>query len=148
MPDFKTLTSQNSTLVLNHDALFAQGIQIEKFSTDAAYAAEDVEKGIMTKGVDGKTSVARVPYVLPFTITLSSDSDSNDVFDAIEEYEELQKEISKVRFTLTCPSLKKAYTFSDCIITNMNPLPPHQRTIGPRAYKIACGDWKRVVLSA
>lgn len=143
----KTLTAQNSVLVLSHDALFGAGIQIEKFSTDAMIAADDVEKGIMTKGVDGKTSVARVPYVLPFTITLSADSDSCDVFDAIEEYEEMQKEIARVRFTLSVPSLNVAYTFSDCIITNINPIPPHQRTIGARAYKVACGSWNRVILS-
>lgn len=143
----KFLTSMNSTLVLSQDEYFPAGVQIEGFSTDAMIQADDAEKGIAVMGVDGKMSVARVPYITNFTVTLQSDSDSNGVFDAIEDYERIKRNPLKCRFTLTVPALNAAYTFNNCIITNVNPIPPHARTIGARAYKIACERVDRVILS-
>lgn len=147
MSNDKTLTAMNSTVVLSQDDYFPAGVAIEGFSTDAMIAADDAEKGIATMGVDGKMSVARVPYITTFKITLSSDSDSNDVFDMIEEHERIRRNPLKVRFTMTCPDLNVAYTFNNCIITNINPIPPHARTVGAREYKVACERVDRVILS-
>ena len=141
----RTITSMNSTLVLTHPVLFPAGVQIYGFSTDAAIAADDAEKTVAQKGVDNRMSVGRVPYIVAWTITLSPDSPSNDVFDAIEAYEKVQREASKIRFVLSNPSLNEVRTLSDSVITNYNPIPPHGRTLGARAYKIASGECDRVV---
>lgn len=133
----KTITAMNSVLILTHPVLYPAGVKIEGFSTDQMISADDAEKSVAQMGVDGKMSVGRVPYLTAWTITLSPDSDSNTVFENIEKYERIQREVSKMTFAFTIPALNEARTFSKTVVTNYNPLPPHGRTIGARAYKLA-----------
>ncbi len=144
----KTLTSMNSVLTMAHSSLFPVATQIQGFSTDAAMVADELETGVVQMGVDGKMSYARVPNPITFTITLQSDSDSNDSFDIVEGYEKTNREKTELTFTLTIPAIKRAYTFTKCVITNLNPLAPVQRVLGPRTFKVACERFDYTVLSA
>lgn len=141
----RTITSMNSTLVLTHPVLFPAGVQIYGFGVDSAISSEDAEKTIAQKGVDNRMSVGRVPYKVAWTITLSADSPSNDVFDVIEGHEKINREASRMRFVLSIPSLNEVLTFTDSVITNYNPIPSHGRTLGARTYKIESGSCDRVV---
>lgn len=143
----RTLTSMNSVLTMSQDDLFPVAVKIEEFATDAAVAAEDIENGVAVMGVDGKMSYARVPYITVFTITLQADSKSIDTFQLLEDYEKQRKEKLPVRFNLTIPGTKEAYTFTKCVLTNMTPLPPHQRTLGQRTYRVSCERIDRVLVS-
>jgi len=144
----RTLTSMNSVLMMSQDDIFPVAVRIEEFATDAAIAAEEVENGVAMMGVDGKMSYARVPYITVFTITLQADSKSIDTFQLLEDFEKQRREKLPVRFTLSIPGTKEAYTFTKCVLTNMTPLPPHTRTLGQRTYRVSCERIDRVLISA
>ena len=143
-----TLTSMNSVLTMANSTLFPAATQIEGFATDAAVAVDELETGIAVMGVDGKMSYGRVPNVRTCTITFQADSPSNTSFDIVEAFEKTQREKIELTFTLQVPSINRAYTFTKCVLTNINPLSPIQRTLGARTYKVACERVDYTVLNS
>lgn len=129
-----TITSANSVLMMSVVGLFPVPIQIQGFSADDAFTAEDIDIGESLLGVDGKLSSGFVPFIIPLDIMLQADSASNNIFDALQQAEITAKEKFQVSFTIVYPSIGYTYAFPVAYSRKGSYMPAAKKILQPRKF--------------
>ncbi len=134
----RTITSANSVYILSAAGVYA-GVRLSGFAADASFTTESYETGVGVMGVDGKFSRGWVPSPVTQTITLQTDSESIDVFDAIYAYQQVIRETVRLTATIEIPAVSKSFVLTDGILTNYSPIATHNRVQSPISFQIVWG---------
>jgi hypothetical protein len=139
------ITSANAVLTISPRAagLIGSGgaFTVEGFASDNAFMAEDVDIGEPRMGVDGKLSVGYTPYITKQTITLSPDSPSIALFEAIVGAQNALRQPMILDQVLAIPSVQKSYVFTKGALTRCTPFPPGKKVLEPVSYELS---WETV----
>ncbi|MDB5777610.1 MAG: hypothetical protein JWP38_3743 [Herbaspirillum sp.] len=131
-----TLTTANSALSLQITSLYPVPQSIQGYSTDDAFATDDVEPGEFMMGVDGKLSGGYVPYPTKLTITLQADSASNAIFDNWLAAQAAAKEVYFANGTIMLSGTGDTYVFTQGGLSSASPMPSAKKTLQPRKFVI------------
>lgn len=104
-----TLTVANSSLVMTVEGIFPNGVALQGYAADNVFETGEVENGEFQMGIDGKLSAGYVFNEIPFTITLSADSPSLDVFEQIWQREASNRDKLDIGLAVALPSNGKRY---------------------------------------
>ncbi|NPT59105.1 phage tail fiber protein [Paraburkholderia elongata] len=130
------ITSANSTSALIITGLFPVAQILQGYSTDDAFAADDVAPAQVMMGVDGKQSGGYVPYPVKLDYTFQADSPSLALFDALLAAQAATRSIFLMTNFISLPSVRAAYTFNKGILTSASPLPKAAKVLQPRKFSI------------
>ena len=136
-----TITSANSSLVLNAPDVFTTPLNVQGYATDDAFDTEMVDSAEAKMGVDGLMSAGYTPFITKQTVHLQADSPSIQYFDAILEAMEAAQEIFYVSATIVLPSTQRVYTFNKGVMTKAKKLPDAKKLLEPVAYEFS---WESV----
>jgi hypothetical protein len=140
----KTITSANSVFSLSAPDALAAPFNVQGYAADDAFDNEEVEVAQTVMGVDGKMSAAFVPFMTPMTITLQADSPSIDQFEAILGTMQATTEAIFVQGAIVLPSVQRAYTLGNGVLTRVKQIPPAKKRLEPVQYQIT---WESVTPS-
>lgn len=132
----RTLTSANSSFVLNIPGVFPIPIAVQGYATDDAFAVEAFDTAEAVMGVDGKMSAGFTPNVKKLTVTLQADSPSLEIFDAWVGAMESAREVFYGDATIVIPSINKTYNLRKGALTNAKKLPDAKKILQAVPYVI------------
>lgn len=135
-----TITSANSTFMLGAAGLFNVPVKIQGYAADDAFATEEVEFMEKYIGVDGKLSGGYTPYIVPLDFTLSADSASNAIMDAIIQAEKATKEKIILNATILIPSIGFIYAFTTGMLDKGPVMPSSGKALKPRKFSLSFQD--------
>jgi hypothetical protein len=141
-----TITSADATFVLSVAGLYAAGVSIEGFATDAAFATPGSDVAETMLGVDGKMSAGWIPHTYDQTISLQADSRSIAVFDAIQQASDVARTIFWLNAVIQIPGISRSYVFSNGVLKNYKPLPDAGKTLQPVEFTITWESVKPAVI--
>ena len=136
-----TITSANSSLVLNAPDVFTTPLNVQGYATDDAFDTEMVDSAEAKMGVDGIMSAGYTPFITKQTIHLQADSPSVQYFDSILEAMEAAQEIFYVTVTIVLPATSRVYTFNKGVMTKAKKMPDAKKLLEPVAYEFS---WESV----
>lgn len=136
----KTITAANSVYILTVDILYPQGVQLQGYTADAAFATEAVEPTENMVGVDGIMSSGFVPYLTPQTISLNPDSDSSVIFENWLAYMKAQREVVYADAVISLPSIQRKYAMTKGALSQIVAIPGTQRVLQGREFRITWGS--------
>lgn len=131
-----SLTAANSVYILSIDTIYPQGVQLQGFAADAAFATETIEPSEVLKGVDGIMSAGFVPYMTPQTINIQADSPSAIIFENWAAYMKAQNEVLWANATISLPSIGRKYIMTGGVLTQFAAIPGTQKILQPREFRI------------
>lgn len=131
------INSSNSTLTISVPQVFPVAAAIEGYATENAFAQAEIEIGQVVMGVDGKSSGAFIPFLVPQTITLQADSDSiPDVFEAWWTAQVANKALYPATAVLAIPSIGRKYEAQNGRLTRITPAPAAGKMLKEMQYQI------------
>ena len=130
------ITSANATLVITISDLSIASVAMEGFAVDNAWSLDDAETAVAQVGVDGKMSAGWVPRLMPLTISFAPNSDSISTLTSIVTAQDTNKTIYTVQGVLSCPSVDKAWTLSNGVITRAKIAPDGNRVLGEQSFQL------------
>jgi len=110
--------------------------QLMGFSADDMYSIEAVETKEVQIGVDGVLSAGWIPQIKTMAVTLQADSASNTFFEAWYAAEEAAQDTFFAFGTIVQPAVSKAYTLTNGVLTNYQPLAEAKKTLQPRKFQL------------
>ncbi len=131
-----TLTNANSALSLMVRGLFPTPQAIQGYSTDDAFASDDVSPAEVQMGVDGRLSAGFVPYPTAIALTLQADSPSVAMFDTVLEAQKAAKEAFIFDGTLIIQGTGAKYAATRGFLTSASPMPTGKKVLQPRKFTI------------
>lgn len=131
-----TLTAADSSFFLGIENLYDAPQPIQGYSTDDAFAAEDIVMGETMMGVDGKLSAGFVPAPQPLTITLQADSPSCELFDQWMQAEKATKSKYTANGVIRIPALNLQFVFTKGFLVSGSPMPAGKKVLQPRSFTI------------
>lgn len=131
-----TLTTANSAVSLQIAGLYPVPQSIAGYSTDDAFAVDDVNPVEAMMGVDGKLSFGFTPYPTKLHITLQADSASNDVFDNWIAAMQASREVYVANMAISIPGTGKKYVLTRGALTGGNSMPAAGKTLKPRKFEV------------
>lgn len=132
----KTLTSANSSLMVQISGLYPIPQKIEGFATDDAFSSEDVTTAETQMGVDGKLSSGYTPYPVPFKLVLQADSPSMSIFDNLIAAQDAVNEVMRVDATILLQGNGDKYALTKGTLTKFTPMPDNKKILQPRTFEI------------
>ena len=120
--------------------LFNVPVKIQGYAADDAFATEEVEFMEKYIGVDGKLSAGYTPYIVPLDFTLSADSASNDILDAIIAAEKATREKIVLNATIMIPSTGRLYAFTTGYLDKGPIMPSSGKVLKARKFSISFQD--------
>lgn len=136
-----TLTVANSSIVMTVEGLFPAGVTLAGYAADNVFEIGAVENGETQMGIDGKLSAGFVFNPIPFTLTLSADSESLDVFEQIWAREIATRNKLSVGLTVALPALGKRYSGRNGFLTSYQS-PSGQRILQPAVAVLTFGRYE------
>jgi hypothetical protein len=122
--------------------LYTTPQQLAGFSEDDMYSMEAVETKEVKMGVDGVLSAGYIPQIKTMSVTLQADSASNTFFEAWYAAEEAAQDAFFAFGVLNQPSVSRAYTLTNGVLTNFTPFAEAKKTLSPRKFQI---KWQLVL---
>lgn len=144
----RTITSANSTFILNIPGVFPAPLPIQGYAADDAFTVEPFDTAEAIVGVDGKLSAGFTPTPKKLTVMLQADSPSLEIFDAWLGAMESAREVFFAEATITLPSIAKTYNMRKGVLTNAVKLPPNKKTLQPVQYVITFESIEPALISA
>ena len=135
-----TITSTNAVFMLGAAGLYNVPVRMQGWSADDAFASEEVEFMEKYIGVDGKLSAGFTPYIVPLDFTLSPDSSSNSIMDAIIAAEKATREKIQLNVTISIPSINRTYAFTTGYLDKGPIMPSAGKILKPRKFALAFQD--------
>lgn len=132
----RTITSANSSFVLNIPDVFPIPLAVQGYAADDAFSVEAFDVAEAMMGVDGKMSAGYTPNVKKLTVVLQADSPSLETFDAWVGAMEQAREVFLADVTITIPSINKTYNMRRGALTNAKKLPDAKKVLQPVQYVI------------
>ena len=137
----RTITSANSVFTLVVPDVFPVPQTLQGYAVDDAFDNDSVEVSEALMGVDGKMSAGFTPFITPQQVHFMADSPSILLFDAWLGAEEAAQEVFFAQASIYLPSVGKAYTFNNGVLTNAKKLPDAKKVLQAVAYTI---KWESV----
>lgn len=122
--------------MLGVTGLYTVPQQLQGFSADDMYSIEAVETKEVQIGVDGVLSAGWIPQIKTMSVTLQADSASNTFFEAWYAAEEAAQDTFFAFGTIVQPAVSKAYTLTNGVLTNYQPLAEAKKTLQPRKFQL------------
>ena len=144
MANRATITSANSVLMLAIGGIAPIPQQIQGFSTDAAWAFDDIQTVEIVMGIDGNMSAGYVHVAKPMKITIMPNSSSAALFDLWYTSQETAAEIFYADGTATYPSTGKKFTLTKGVLSRTKVAPTVAKTLQPVEYEIT---WEAITPS-
>lgn len=130
------ITSANSTLVITVSALAIASVAMEGYAVDNAWALDEVETAVAQVGVDAKMTAGWVPRLNPLTLSFAPNSPSIAVLSSIINSQDTMQTIYTLQGVLTCPSINKAWTLSNGVLTRGKVIPDGARILGAQSFQL------------
>lgn len=131
---FTNITSANSTIILIAETVFPVGVQLENFSTDQMFSADEVEIAQARMGVDGGLAAGYVPNQKNVTITLEAGSPSTKYLQTLWQTVEVNRTVYKISLVCTVPSIGQVYTWSNGVMIRGNPIAQPKKILDPTSW--------------
>jgi hypothetical protein len=144
----RTITSANSTFVLNIPGVFPVPLPIQGYAADDAFTVEPFDTAEALVGVDGKLSAGYTPTPKKLTVMLQADSPSLEVFDAWLGAMESAREVFFAEATIVLPAISKTYNLRKGVLTNAVKLPPNKKVLQPVQYTITFESIEPALIAA
>lgn len=135
-----TITAANSVFMLGVASLFNIPIKMQGYAADDAFSTEEVEMMEKYIGVDGKLSAGYIPYIVPFVFTLSPDSPSCAIMDALIAAEKVAREKFVLNATIILPSTGFIYAFTTGFLDRGSVMPSAGKVLKPRKFSLDFQD--------
>lgn len=132
----KTLTTANSSLMLQVDGLYPVPQKIEGYSTDDAFSSDEVTPAEVQMGVDGKLSAGYTPYPVPLKITLQADSPSMQIFDNLIAAQDASKEVYAINGVILLQGTGDKFALTKGFLTKFSPIADSKKVLQPRSFEI------------
>lgn len=143
MANNRTLTSANAVIMLGVTGLYDAPRQLKGFSADDVTALDAFNSGEGSMGVDGRLSMGFVHNAVTQNITLQADSESNDLFENVNQAEYQRKEKYVLFGSILVRATGRRYTLSRGFIMATSLMPDLRKTLQPRRYSIT---WERIAV--
>lgn len=134
MPENRNVTSANAEFILACEELFPQGIALEMFGTDAAFAADNVDVTENRRGIDGKMVSGVIKNVYPVTITLEASSPSAPYLFMVRDAMQANNRPYAITLTVNYPALGQTRTYINGALRNAPTMASAQRTLQPTTW--------------
>lgn len=145
MPQYRTITSANSVIMLAISGLFDVPQQLQGFSADAAFSAEVFAAVETVMGVDGNMSAGWVPVEKKMSIMIMPDSDSDVLFDTWFAAQEAARELYFASGTIILPSISRELTMIKGVLSGYTPLPEVGKVLKARTFGLT---WQNILPAA
>lgn len=131
-----TITSANAIVTLAVPLIFPVPVQLQGFSADDIYDADDVDLTEVSMGVDGILSGGMVFSAISQTFSFQADSPSVAIFEtwAAQQLQNVDAFPANGRTTL--PSLSRSYIHTKGFLQKGPRLPSAGKTLKPRKWTI------------
>jgi hypothetical protein len=139
MPD---ITSANAVFIISVPLLLPTPQQLQGFSVDDMFDADDVDIIETMMGVDGVFAGGFRYVERPMTISLLASSDSNTFFDAWNAMQTTGVFAAPAVGNITLPALGQTYALVQGYLTRYKPLADAKRVLQPRRFRIT---WGRII---
>jgi hypothetical protein len=131
-----SLTGANSIITISQATLFPQGVQLQGFAADDVTDIESAKILEHLMGVDGVLSFGFVWEPRMQEITLQGNSDSNAVFDQINNQQQAVQDVYPLNGIVILPAIGLTFQLENGGLENYKPMPKVDRLIRPRKYRI------------
>lgn len=131
-----SISAANAIYMLGISSIFPAVQQLQGFSADDIFSTDPIDTAELSMGVDGKLSAGFVYTMIPQTITLQADSDSNNLFDAWWGAEQVAGDKFSCFGTIALPGLSKVWVLTNGFLTSYSPIPDAKKTLQPRKFGI------------
>lgn len=138
----RQITSANATFTLTVQTLFNAPIILENWSANRAWEAQALKLSDTRLSIDGKLNKGFVPSAYDMTLTFQPNSNTWDVFDAIQVASRQARTVYTLNGELTLPSLERKYTFVSGCVLDVAATPNGGELIEERAVHIR---WENVL---
>lgn len=132
-----TITSANSSLILNVPDVFAVAQNIQGYAADDAFTNEAIDSAEAIMGVDGVMSAGFTPAITKLTISLQADSVSIDAFDNWLGAMKTAREVFFANVSISLPSVGKVYTLTKGALTKSKQLSDAKKVLQAVQYEIS-----------
>lgn len=139
-----TITSSNSVFTLAVNSVLPVPQLLQGYAVDDAFDTEEVETADAQMGVDGVLSAGYTPYITPMTVHFQAASPSIQVFETWLGAMDAANEVFFAQASITAPSLGKAWTFTNGVLTRVRKVAPAKKVFAPQAFTI---KWEQVEVS-
>src|SRR6185437_13575596 len=127
-------------ILLSVASIFPSPIQMQGFSADDIFNAEDVEPAETVMGVDGFFSAGFVPVPVPWEISLMPNSDSSTFFEQWQQAQKAAKQAFFASGSVTLISTGRQYIMSQGILSRFKAMPQAQKVLRARNFRITWGN--------
>ncbi len=135
------LTSANSIIMLSATGLFPVAQQMQGFSAEDIFEAEEIDAAETVMGVDGKLSGGLIYVEKPWWIHLQANSASNAFFDTLIQTQIASNDIIQLQGSVSLPGLGSKYALSNGILKRYPPMPAGHKLLQPRKFTIV---WENI----
>ena len=140
MAELANITSANASLVLIVDTIIPAGVQLQHFSTDAAFDASEVTVVEDRMGVDGNLAAGWIPSIKTVKVNLEAGSPSMWFLDMLARAMESNRTIYKCALVATIPSIKKIYTWSGGVLKSGSLVNNAKKVLDPTSWTFDFAD--------
>ena len=131
-----SITAANAVVMLGVAGVFPIPQQLQGFAADDIFATETNEPVEILMGIDGIMSYGFVNVPVKWSISLQSDSPSNDVFDNWIAAQKTNQDAYPANATITLPSLGLKWVMTKGVITTYPPIPDAKKVLQPRKFTL------------
>ncbi len=136
------ITSSNSSTVLTVESVFPQGVIFQSYSTDAAWALDEVQLAQGDVGVDGVYTAGYTPMKKVITFTFNASSPTVPSLEAVATAMDTAQTIFGMSLILTIPSIGKVYTFTEGTMVSGKRLADGAKVLNAQTFKFEFGKVK------
>jgi hypothetical protein len=131
-----TLPTANAVIMLTIPGLYSVPQQLQGYSADDVFDADDIDGAETSMGVDGVLSGGLIYVEKPWSISLQANSLSNTVFDNWVQAQIALNDILTAEMFVSLPALGTKYAFTNGILKRYPPLPSAKKILQPRKFTI------------
>lgn len=130
----KTITSANAVLIITVEDIYPNGVEVQKFAADAAFATSDLTLAETRMGVDGQLAAGYTPQPIPLNVSLEADSPSYDVFANVMERQRTNMTLYQITAQITIPSLGKEFVLEKGVLQTGHPFSDSKKVLDPTSW--------------
>jgi hypothetical protein len=139
-----TITAANAVLILSVPTLLPVATQLQGFSADAVFDAEDIDATDVVMGVDGILSGGMVFAASPMNFSLQADSPSITFFEAWYAGQKAAIEAFPAQGNVTLTTIGRNYQLVTGFLSRYKPIADAHRILQPQRFRIT---WQSIIPS-
>lgn len=136
------ITSADAVFTLTVKTLFNAPITLENWSSNRAWEGQNLRLSDTRLSIDGKLNKGFVPAAYDMTLTFAPNSNTWDVFDALQTASRQARTVYELNGELHLKGLGKKYTFVSGCVLDMSAVPNGGEFLDERSVHIR---WENVL---